>query len=116
MGFRTKEEVTRVSQSNENISSSEETEYHSQSDKTVTGSSSTLSTKDEFETMVKSHSASNSPITNSQFDVNNPKLKLKKKKHKKKKETDNDNIEHDKTSNKNVPVFSQIDDTHHLRG
>jgi len=114
--FRTKEEVTKVSQSNENISSSEETEYHSQSDKTVTGSSSTLSTKDESETMVKSHSASNSPITNSQFDANNPKLKLKKKKHKKKKETDNDNIEHDKISNKNVPVFSQIDDTHHLRG
>jgi len=109
--LQTKEEVTQVSQSNKNNSSCDEAEDDNiaDDDKTLdTESSSTLSTKEETTAMVKSHSASNSPITNSQFDENNPKLKLKKKKHKKKRDIDNDNIAENNTIlNKNI---------HHLTG
>jgi len=109
--LRTKEEVTQVSQSNKNNSSCDDAEDDNiaDDDKTLdTESGSTLSTKEETAAMVKSHSASNSPITNSQFDENNPKLKLKKKKHKKKREIDNDNIaDNNKILNEN---------THHLTG
>merc|ERR1712142_911208 len=104
--LQTKEKVTEVSQSNKDNSSGEDGEDDNIAgdDTTLdTGSSDTLSTKEETTAMVKSHSASNSPITNSQFDADNPKLKLKKKKHKKKRDIDNDNnVENNQILNKNI--------------
>ena len=102
----------------------EENDNHSQSDTTlatlatlVTGSSSTLNTEEDAGNMVKSYSASNSPITNNEFDVNNSKSKHKKKKHKKKKEVDNETlVDVDDISNTNFHSTSDFNQTQNLTG